>query len=173
MKLSPRITLQSALLSVALSAALSVTLGATAAAFAAGTDETPTAPAAANDLDEGRNAVKAKQWGKAIAHLDKALARDRNNADIHNWLGFSHRNNGSHVKAMEHYNTALKLNPNHRGANEYIGIAYLIQRDKAKAEEHLARLDKICGKGCDEYKSLQKAVETFTMTGSVSQNYGS
>ena len=90
-----------ALLSVILSAALSVTLGATATVFAAGTDATPTAPAAANDLDEGRNAVKVK------------------------------------------------------------------------AKEHLARLDKICGKGCDEYKSLQKAGETLTMSGSVSQNYGS
>ena len=93
-----------ALLSVILSAALSVTLGATATVFAAGTDATPTAPAAAaaaNDLDEGRNAVKAK------------------------------------------------------------------------AEEHLARLDKICGKGCDEYNNLQKTVETFTMSGGVPQNYGS
>ena len=144
-----------------------ILLSATAPAFAAGSDETPAAPAAISDLDEGRNAVKAKQWAKAIGHLDQALARDRNNADIHNWLGYSHRNNGAHVKAMEHYNTALKLNPGHRGANEYIGVAYLLQRDKAKAEEHLARLDKICGKACEEYKSLQKSIETFTMTGQV------
>ena len=139
-----------------------------APAFGAGTDETPAAPAAASDLDEGRAAVKARQWAKAIGHLDRALARDRNNADIHNLLGFSHRNNGSHVKGMEHYNIALKLNPNHRGANEYIGIAYLIQRDKAKAAEHLARLEKICGKTCDEYKSLEKSIHTFTQTGTVS-----
>jgi Flp pilus assembly protein TadD len=172
MKLSSRTAMQSTLLSVMLSAALSVTPGATAPAIAAGTDETPTAPRAVNDLEEGRSAVKARQWAKAITHLDKALARDRNNADIHNWLGFSHRNNGSHVKAMEHYNIALKLNPNHRGANEYIGIAYLIQRDKAKAEEHLAKLETICGKSCDEYKDLQKAIDTFTRTGTISASYG-
>ena len=143
-------------------------LSATTPALAAGTDETPAAPAAASDLDEGRTAVKARQWAKAIGHLDKALAKDRNNADVHNLLGFSHRNNGSHVKGMEHYQQALKLNPNHRGANEYIGIAYLIQRDKAKAQEHLARLEKICGKTCDEYKSLEKSINTFTHTGTVS-----
>lgn len=137
-------------------------------AGAAGTDETPAAPAAVNDLDEGRNAVKERQWARAITHLDKALARDRNNADIHNWLGFSHRNNGSHVKGMAHYNIALQLNPSHRGANEYIGVAYLIERDKARAEEHLARLEKICGKSCDEYKSLEKSIHTFTLTGTVS-----
>ena len=151
--------------------ALFALLISTGAASAAGTDETPAAPAAVSDLDEGRTAVKARQWTKAITHLDKALARDRNNADIHNWLGFSHRNNGSHVQAMEHYNTALKLNPDHRGANEYIGVAYLIQRDKAKAEQHLARLEKICGKDCDEYKSLVKSINTFTHTGTVA-GYG-
>lgn len=151
-------------------AALLFAIGACAApsAFAAGTDETPAAPVAVSDLEEGRKAVQARQWARAITHLDKALARDRNNPDIHNLLGFSHRNNGSHVKGMEHYNIALKLNPSHRGANEYIGVAYLIQRDKAKAEEHLARLEKICGKTCDEYKSLEKSIKTFTMTGTVS-----
>lgn len=41
---------------------------------AAGTDETPTAAAAVNDLEEGRKAVKAKQWNRAIPHLEKALA---------------------------------------------------------------------------------------------------
>ena len=70
MKLFTCTTLQSALLSVA----LSVTLGATAPAFAAGTDETPTAPAAVNDLDQGRNAVKAKQWAKEIG---RASCRER------------------------------------------------------------------------------------------------
>ena len=40
--------------------------------------------------------------------------------------------------------------------------------DKAKAQEHLARLEKICGKTCDEYKSLEKSINTFTHTGTVS-----
>lgn len=133
----------------------------TLSAFAAGTDETPTAPAAVNDLEEGRKAVKAKQWPAAIGHLEKALARDRNNADIHNWLGYSYRNSGNLPKGMDHYNTALKLNPNHRGAHEYIGIAYLLQKNKPKAEEHLARLDTLCGKSCEEYQDLQKAIAAY------------
>lgn len=135
---------------------------------AADTQETPAAPAAASELEQGRATIAARQWSKATGHLDKALASDRNNADIHSLLGFSHRNSGSHVKAMEHYNHALRLNPGHRGANEYIGVAYLIERNKAKAEEHLARLEKICGKTCDEYKSLEKSIHTFTHTGTVS-----
>ena len=37
---------------------------ATAPVVAYGTDETPAAPAAVNDLEECRNAVKAKQWAR-------------------------------------------------------------------------------------------------------------
>ncbi len=131
------------------------------AATAAGTDETPTAPAAVNDLDEGRKAVQAKQWRNAIGHLEKALAKDRNNADIHNWLGYSYRNSGNVTKGMEHYVTALKLNPNHRGAHEYIGQGYLMQKNRTKAEEHLATLEKICGKRCEEYEDLAQAIAAY------------
>lgn len=130
-------------------------------AFAAGTSETPVAAPAVNDLEEGRKAVQAKQWSRAITHLEKALAKDRNNADIHNWLGYSYRNSGNIPKGMDHYNTALKLNPNHRGANEYIGVAYLLQKNKPKAEEHLAKLEQICGKSCEEYQDLQQAIAKY------------
>lgn len=129
--------------------------------LAAGTDETPTAPAAVNDLEEGRKAVKAKQWRTAISHLEKALAKDRNNADIHNWLGYSYRNSGNVPKGMDHYNVALKLNPNHRGAHEYIGQGYLTLKNKPKAEEHLAALEKICGKKCEEYEDLAKSIAAY------------
>ena len=140
---------------------LAVLLTISAPAFSAGTDETPAAPAAVNDLEEGRKAVKAKNWRTAINHLEKALQKDRNNADIHNWLGYSYRNSGNLPKGMDHYAVALKLNPNHRGAHEYLGQAYLLQKNKAKAEEHLAALEKICGKKCEEYEDLEKALVAY------------
>ena len=140
---------------------LAVLIGISAPAFSAGTDETRTAPAAVNDLEEGRKAVKAKQWRTAINHLEKALQKDRSNADIHNWLGYSYRNSGNMPKGMDHYAAALKLNPNHRGAHEYIGQAYLLQKNRAKAEEHLAALEKICGKKCEEYEDLEKALVAY------------
>ena len=140
---------------------LAVLIGISAPAFSAGTDETPTAPAAVNDLEEGRKAVKAKQWRTAINHLEKALQKDHSNADIHNWLGYSYRNSGNMPKGMDHYAAALELNPNHRGAHEYIGQAYLLQKNRAKAEEHLAALEKICGKKCEEYEDLEKAVAAY------------
>ena len=60
--------------------------------------------------------------------------------------------------AFKHYGEALRLDPKHRGAHEYIGEAYLIIGDKAKAQEHLTALERICGKGCEEYQDLARAI---------------
>ena len=136
-------------------------LCASAAAISAGSSDFPPTQAAVSDLEEGRKAVEAKQWRTAIGHLEKALSKDRNNPDIHNWLGYSYRNSGNMARGMEHYNITLKLAPNHKGAHEYIGVAYLLQKNKAKAQEHLAALEKICGKSCEEYLDLQKALAEY------------
>jgi hypothetical protein len=52
----------------------------------------------------------------------------------------------------------LKIDPSHKGAHEYIGEAYVIVGNKAKAQEHLAALERICGKGCEEYQDLARAI---------------
>ena len=54
-----------------------------------------------------------------------------------------------------------QLEPNHRGAHEYVGIAHLKVKNLDKAKEHLARLETICGKTCEEYEDLAKAVAAY------------
>jgi hypothetical protein len=58
----------------------------------------------------------------------------------------------------------LKLNPRHRGAHEYLGEAYLMIRNLAKAEEHLAALQRICLLPCAEYGDLEKRVAEYRKT---------
>jgi hypothetical protein len=58
----------------------------------------------------------------------------------------------------------LKLNPRHRGAHEYLGEAYLMIRNLAKAEEHLAALQRICLLPCAEYGDLEKKVAEYRKT---------
>lgn len=50
------------------------------------------------------------------------------------------------------------LSPRHLGAHEYIGEACLMTGNPEKAREHLAALDKLCGRDCDEYRDLAKAI---------------
>jgi len=108
------------------------------------------------DYAAGVKAVESKNWSDAIRLLSSAALRDTRNPDIENYLGFAYRNSGELSLAFQHYNRALTLNPRHRGAHEYIGEAYLMIGNRAKAEEHLAALRKICLLPCQEYGHLEK-----------------
>lgn len=112
------------------------------------------------DWVEGKKAVEAQDWKRAVEHLSKAASAEPKNADIHNWLGFANRKLGNLEAAFSAYNEALKLDPRHRNAHEYIGEAYLLVNDVARAEQHLAELQKLCSPiPCEEYKELKRAVE--------------
>ena len=110
------------------------------------------------DYASGRQAIEAKDWTGAIRLLSSAALRDTRNADIQNYLGFAHRSLGDLSPAFRHYNRALLLNPRHRGAHEYAGEAYLMIGNFAKAEEHLAALQKICLIPCAEYGQLARKI---------------
>ena len=136
---------------------VALTLAAPMLALAAGTESTPQTNAKDSDFVTGKKAVEDKNWQVAIRALDRAVKNDPANADIHNYLGYSYRHMDRMELSFKHYGEALRLDPNHRGANEYIGWAYLKTNKPAQAEQHLARLEKICGKSCDEYQKLAKA----------------
>jgi Flp pilus assembly protein TadD len=129
--------------------------------FAAGTEETPAANADDADFATGKKSIKSKDWQGAINAFSKVVARVPNNADAHNYLGYANRNLGKMDESFKEYNIALKLDPDHKGANEYIGVAYLKVNQPEKAKEHLMRLEKICGKKCEEYEDLSKAIAAY------------
>ncbi len=113
------------------------------------------------DYAAGRQAVKSKDWKAAVAALKKAVKNAPDNADIHNDLGHAYRQLGEMDLSFTHYNEALRINPNHREAHEYIGEAYLKIGKPEKAALHLAKLESICGKGCDEYQDLARAIAAY------------
>ncbi len=110
---------------------------------------------------QGQQAIEAKDFSKAIAALKKALEIDKNNPDVHNYLGYAYRNAGDYASAFKHYEQALMLSPGHKAAHEYIGEAYLIQKNLIKAEEHLNKLRAICMTGCSEMSLLQEKINAY------------
>ncbi len=136
------------------------------AAHAADTAPEPSvrAPSVNERLGAARQAIKARDWNRAMTELNAAVREEPRNAEVHNLLGYSYRKRATPdiTKAFEHYYTALRLDPRHKGAHEYIGEAYLMDRKPAEAEKHLAQLEKICGnKSCAEYADLAKAITDY------------
>jgi Flp pilus assembly protein TadD len=113
------------------------------------------------DYAAGARAIEAKDWKSAIRHLSSASLRDTRNADIQNQLAYAYRNSGELDLAFKHYNRALQLNPRHRGAHEYLGEAYLMVGNRAKAQEHLVALKKICLIPCAERGHLEKRIADY------------
>ena len=129
------------------------------------------APTVAERMSNAREAIKAKDWKRALAELKVAVRDEPRNADAHNLLAYSYRKQARPdlPNAFEHYNIALKLNPSHRGAHEYLGEAYLMDKKPAEAEKHLADLEKICGnRTCEEYTDLSRAIADYKTKGSAS-----
>ncbi|OWW22518.1 tetratricopeptide repeat protein [Noviherbaspirillum denitrificans] len=131
------------------------------ACLAADTEWTPQVNVQNADFVSGKKAVEAGNWQAAVEAFTRAAKSDPRNADIHNYLGYSYRQMERLDEAFRHYHEALRLEPFHRGANEYIGWAYLKTNQLAKAEEHLARLEKICGKSCVEFEKLGKGIADY------------
>ena len=125
------------------------------------TDDEPKEGRLDPDYAAGKAAIAARDWNDAIRSLSSAALRDTRNADIQNHLGYAYRQSGQLQPAFTHYQKALQLNPRHRGAHEYIGEAYLMANNPAKAEEHLAALQRICLIPCEEYGDLKKAIADY------------
>jgi len=132
-----------------------------AAALAHPTDDEPAAEQIDPEFAAGKAALAAKDWSAAIRLLSSVALRDTRNADAQNYLGYAYRKANQLEPAFKHYLRALQLNPRHRGAHEYIGEAYLLANQPAKAEEHLAALEKICLIPCEEYEDLKNAITAY------------
>ncbi len=111
------------------------------------------------DAEVAAEALNAGQWQRAVEGFGAALKAEPGNANFHNGLGYAYRKLGKMDLSFVHYREALRIDPELRSAHEYIGEAYLAVGDKAKAREHLAKLEALCkGKGCEEYQDLAKAI---------------
>ncbi|MFM7669817.1 MAG: tetratricopeptide repeat protein [Betaproteobacteria bacterium] len=122
---------------------------------------TPAANKENADFVAGSKAIGRRDWKAAVDSFSKAAQKMPDNADVQNNLGYAYRQLGDLDKSFAYYKEALRIDPKHRGAHEYIGEAYLKAKQPEKAAEHLAALESICGKGCEEYQDLAKAIEKY------------
>jgi tetratricopeptide (TPR) repeat protein len=109
---------------------------------------------------EAQRLVQAGEYEDAIDVLEEIDDDEPGNADVLNYLGYSHRKLGDTSKALAYYLRALANEPEHVGANEYLGELYLEMGNLPKAEERLAVLQSVCS-GCMEEAELAEKIAAF------------
>lgn len=115
------------------------------------------------DLTAIKAKLKAKDFVAARNDLFRLLDRN-DHADVLNLLGFSLRKTGDYTNALIYYQRALDKEPDHLGALEYLGELYVETKQPEKARANLAKLVKLCPKGCEEREDLEKAMRDAGMS---------
>ena len=111
----------------------------------------------AKKLEKKDKAEKAKKlYLKAYDKFEKAYAKDKKNADILNYLGYTLRKTGDFEKAETYYLKGLELDAKHLGINEYLGELY-VQTGRIELAKN--RLEVLKGCKCEEYEELKELIE--------------
>lgn len=103
--------------------------------------------------------INEKRYPEAIAMLENALWATGPHPDVLTYLGFANRKMRLYDVAERYYEEALAVAPRHRGALEYYGELKLERGDVRGANAHLAKLEKICGFGCQEADELRRWIK--------------
>jgi len=111
----------------------------------------------AKKLEKKDKIEKAKKlYLKAYIKFEKAYAKDKKNADILNYLGYTLRKTGDFEKAEIYYLKGLELDAKHLGINEYLGELY-VQTGRIELAKNRLEVLKSCK--CEEYEELKELIE--------------
>jgi predicted Zn-dependent protease len=124
-----------------------------------------------DDYTTAQRLIKHQDYARAIPHLEAALAKRPHDADVLNYLGYTHRMVGAgetdaardtdFKTSLAYYQQALAINPAHRGVHEYLGELYLQMNDLNKAHAEMNQLVILCPGGCDERDTLNRALAAY------------
>ena len=131
-------------------------------AYSAGSDSSddkPGKPAHSEEYYKAVKLIKSGSFDEALVILETIIQKKPDDADIHNYMGFSFRKKGMLEKSAYHYEQALEINPKHLGALEYQGELYIALGEIEKAKANLTKIDDICWTECSELRELKKAIE--------------
>ena len=112
-------------------------------------------------LTDARASINSNNYDQALKQLQSA--DEVNSADWNNLMGYSLRKKQPPdlTASEKYYQAALKIDPSHRSAMEYYGELLLMKQDLPGAEAMLARLDKVCLFGCEEYSDLKASIAKY------------
>ncbi|MEL6505833.1 MAG: tetratricopeptide repeat protein [Pseudomonadota bacterium] len=90
-----------------------------------------------------------------------AMADNKSDPRILNYMGYSTRKLGRIEEGLTYYRAALKADPDYTLVREYMGEAFLQLGQVDKAREQLAEIEKRCGTDCREYALLKTEIDRY------------
>lgn len=124
-----------------------------------------------DDYTTALRLIKHEDYSRAIPHLEAALRKRPHDADVLNYLGYTHRMVGvgetdatrdtDFKVSLDYYQQALAINPSHRGVHEYLGELYLQMNNLNAAHHEMNELVILCPDGCDERDTLSKSLAAY------------
>ncbi len=124
-----------------------------------------------DDYTSAKRLIKHQEYASAIPHLEAALRQHPRDADIMNYLGYTHRMVGVSEQAdardkdfqasLAFYQAALAIDPLHKGVHEYLGELFLQMNNLNAAHHEMNELVILCPDGCDERDALAKALAAY------------
>lgn len=100
----------------------------------------------------GYDLAMAGRYEEAIRIL--ALAPDKADPRVLNYLGYAHRKAGRIDVGLGYYREALRINPDYTLARAYMGEAFLMRGDIASAKAQLDEIARRAGTASAEYRLL-------------------
>lgn len=124
-----------------------------------------------DDYSVAKRLIRHEEYAKAIPHLMAALQKRPKDADILNYLGYTHRMVGvseadtardnDFNMSLSFYQAALAIDPGHKGVHEYLGELFLAMNNLNAAHHEMNELVILCPDGCDERAALDKALAAY------------
>ena len=134
-------------------------------AFGAGSYDSNDTSNLDGDYKLGLELIKKEKYKSAIKKFKKLINKKSDNytqADIYNYLGYTHRKLKKYDDAETYYLKALKLDSDHVGALEYIGELYLETDRIEEAKKSLQKLKLVAGESSNEYLALSTLIENYS-----------
>lgn len=106
------------------------------------------------------------EQGRALAlngYYDGALealmaVRNKNDAIVLTYIGYATRKLGRVEEGIDWYHKALAIDFNNVHTHEYLGEGYVALGRVGLALQELAKLEALCGKGCEQYEALSATI---------------
>jgi tetratricopeptide (TPR) repeat protein len=107
---------------------------------------------------QGRALALAHRYAEALPIL-LAIGRT-DDSMVYTMRGYALRKLGRVREGLDAYAKALALAPDNVNTHEYLGEYYVESGNLAGARAQLARVEALCGRGCDQYEDLSLAIRT-------------